>query len=55
MDNSFKVLKKGGMMWMDDYMSNEEVKTTIDEFVKSHNKEIKVFVKKYQLALKKLI
>jgi predicted O-methyltransferase YrrM len=55
MDNSFKVLKKGGMMWMDDYMSTEEVKSTIDEFVKSHNKEIKVFVKKYQLALKKLI
>jgi predicted O-methyltransferase YrrM len=59
MENSFKSLKKNGIMWMDDYMGGGveekgQIKRTMDAFLNRHNGEFKLIHKGYQLAIKKL-
>ena len=60
MENSFKSLKKNGVMWMDDYMGGGvegkgQIKRTMDAFLNRHNGEFKLIHVGYQLAIKKLI
>ena len=59
MENSFKVLRKGGIMWMDDYLGgpaedNGRIRITMDAFINSHSDEVQIISKGYQLAIKKL-
>ena len=55
MNNSFQVLNKNGIMWMDDYLGGEEgntdIKNTMDNWIQSHNCEI--IFQGYQIAIKK--
>lgn len=53
MVNSFKVLEKRGIMWMDDYRggNNDDIKNTMDRFVNEYKSECQVIHKGYQLAL----
>ena len=56
MVNSFNVLKKNGIMWMDDYMGGDKkkIKKVMDNFCISYKDKIKVIHKGYQLAILKL-
>lgn len=56
MENSFKCLEKGGIMWMDDYsnQSNHEIKNTMNRFLEQHKDEYELLHMNYQLAIKKL-
>jgi len=53
MENSFKVLKSNGIMWMDDYGYNIEVKKAMDSFLTKHLDEFTLVHKGYQLAIRK--
>ena len=54
MTNSLKILKKNGIMWMDDYKSSTLLIKTMDDFVNEHKTEVDVILKGYQLALRKI-
>jgi predicted O-methyltransferase YrrM len=60
LDNSFKFLKIGGIMWMDDYEYPERdchscrPKVIMDEFLKKYANRLKVIHKGYQLAIIKI-
>ncbi len=60
MDNSFKVLEKGGIMWMDDYLGGDGVhfyiKERMDEVLKQYEGQYErlPLPVNYQLAIKKL-
>lgn len=53
MKNSFKYLKKGGIMWMDDYLGDDgiKIKKTMDSFLKEYENQYKLILKGYQLAI----
>jgi predicted O-methyltransferase YrrM len=55
-ENSFKCLENGGIMWMDDYLIGDgiEVRNTIDNFVNEHKNQLEVIHSGYQLAIKKI-
>jgi len=58
MTEADKVLKSGGIMWMDDYMggniANGNIRKTMDGFVEENKARYQVIHKGYQLALRKL-
>lgn len=56
LENSFRHLERGGIMWMDDYLGGGDgakIKPTVDAFVNSHKDECSVIHQGYQLAVKK--
>jgi predicted O-methyltransferase YrrM len=57
MENSFKVLEKNGIMWMDDYGGGDgiRIKTVVDNFLKKYQHHCEVIHKGYQLAIKKTL
>ena len=57
MENSFKYLKKDGIMWIDDYGGGDgiKIKNTMDSFLRKHRGEYKLIHKGYQLAIKNII
>jgi len=56
MENSFAVLRPGGMMWMDDYLGGDgiQIKAVMDRFLKAHEGEYEIIYKLYQLAIRKV-
>tara|TARA_B110001452_G_C15241431_1_gene429865 strand:- start:4351 stop:4941 length:591 start_codon:yes stop_codon:yes gene_type:complete len=57
MNNSFSVLKSGGIMWMDDYekkSKNNQCKTTMNKFLTDNIGKYSIIHKNYQLAIKKI-
>jgi predicted O-methyltransferase YrrM len=56
MENSFNVLEKNGIMWMDDYLGGNgiDIKKTMDDFLKKYNGQYVIINKGYQLAIKKI-
>ena len=57
MENCWKYLDKGGIMWMDDYLGGTggHIKAAMDGFLRNHTNEFTIVYNAYQLALKKLI
>jgi len=55
MENSFNILEKNGIMWMDDYGGGDgiKIKNTINEFLEKYNNQFELIHKGYQLAIKK--
>jgi predicted O-methyltransferase YrrM len=55
LENSFNVLEKGGIMWMDDYLGGDgiQIKKTMEEFLEKYNGQYEVINKGYQLAIRK--
>ena len=54
-ENSFKFLKSGGIIWMDDYLGgNGKIKPVIDRVLKKYENDIKILHKNYQIAVTKL-
>ena len=55
MENSFAVLRPGGIMWMDDYLGgdNIKIKAVMDRFLQEHEGEYDVIFKDYQLAIRR--
>ena len=55
MENSFRFLEKGGIMWMDDYGGGNDgsIKKTMDEFLVKYEGQYELIHKGYQLAIKK--
>jgi predicted O-methyltransferase YrrM len=55
MENSFKVLEKNGIMWMDDYCGGDgnKIKKTMDSFLEKYKGQYEIIHKGYQLAIKK--
>ena len=58
MENSFKFLEKGGILWMDDYGGNTKfsgkIKPVMDRFLEKYKNNIKIINKGYQLAIIKI-
>jgi predicted O-methyltransferase YrrM len=54
--NSFKILEKGGVMWMDDYGGGDgvSIRNAMDNILESLNGQFKLIHKGYQLAIQKL-
>lgn len=53
MVNSWKVLKSGGLMWMDDYGYSPELTQIMNQFKDEHQSELDVIITGYQLAFRK--
>jgi len=55
MENSFHVLEKNGIMWMDDYGGGDgiKIKNTMDTFLQEYDGKYELINKGYQLAIKK--
>lgn len=57
-DNSFKFIKKNGIIWMDDYggntTNNGKIKIHIDNYLKNYENSYIIIHKNYQLAIKKI-
>lgn len=55
MKNSFKFLKKNGIMWMDDYLGGDgiKIKTMMNTFLKEYKGQYHLIHMGYQLAIKK--
>ncbi len=55
MENSFAVLRPGGIMWMDDYLGGDkiQIKAVMDAFVQAHESELEIIYKDYQLAIRR--
>jgi predicted O-methyltransferase YrrM len=59
-NNSFKILEKNGILWMDDYLyghrkeHNGRPKDVIDQFLKDNNGKYEIIHKGYQIAIRKL-
>ena len=55
LENSFSVLEKGGIMWMDDYLGGDGIqnKNTMEKFLEKYNGRYEVINKGYQLAIRK--
>lgn len=55
MDNAWKCLQQGGIMWMDDYKGNQDITFAINEQIKKWNpSDLCIIHMGYQLALRKL-
>jgi len=52
MENSFNILEKNGIMWMDDYGARE-IKNTMNAFLTKYDGQYKLIHQGYQLAIKK--
>lgn len=55
MENSFNILEKNGIMWMDDYGGGDgiQIKKTMDTFLQKYNGQYELIHRGYQLAIKK--
>ena len=55
MENSFNILLKNGIMWMDDYGGGDgiQIKNTMDDFLEKYSGQYELIHKGYQLAIKK--
>jgi hypothetical protein len=55
LENSFSVLEKGGIMWMDDYLGGDgiQIKKTMEDFLEKYNGRYELINKGYQLAIRK--
>lgn len=55
MENSFNILEKNGIMWMDDYGGGDgiQIKNTMDAFLQKYNGQYHLIHRGYQLAIKK--
>lgn len=55
MENSFNVLEKNGIMWMDDYGGGDgiQIKKAMDTFLEKYKGYYELIHKGYQLAIKK--
>jgi len=55
MENSFNVLEKNGIMWMDDYCGGDglKIKKTMNEFLEKYKGQYELIHSGYQLAIKK--
>lgn len=56
MENSFKILEKNGIMWMDDYCGGDgiQVKNVMNNFLKKYKDQYELIHIGYQLAIKKI-
>jgi predicted O-methyltransferase YrrM len=56
MENSFNVLEKNGIMWMDDYGggTDNNIKNTMNTFLEKYKGQYELLHMDYQLAIKKL-
>ena len=56
MENSFKVLEKNGIMWMDDYRGGDgiQIKNCMDLFLEEYKGKYDLIHMGYQLAIKKI-
>ena len=56
MENSFKILEKNGIMWMDDYCGGDgiQIKNTMNNFLKKYKDQYELIHIGYQLAIKKI-
>ena len=55
MENSFSILEKNGIMWMDDYQGGDGIqyKNIMDDFLKKYDGQYELINMGYQLAIKK--
>ena len=55
MENSFDILEKNGIMWMDDYGGGDgkQIKNTMDAFLEKYRGQYELIHRGYQLAIKK--
>ena len=55
MENSFTILEKNGIMWMDDYHGGDgiQIKNTMNLFLEKYKGQYEVIHMGYQLAIKK--
>lgn len=55
MENSFNILEKNGIMWMDDYGGGDgiQIKNTMNTFLQKYNGQYELIHIGYQLAIKK--
>lgn len=55
MENSFNILEKNGIMWMDDYRGGDgiQIKNTMDTFLQKYSGQYELIHQGYQLAIKK--
>lgn len=55
MENSFNILEKNGIMWMDDYGGGDgiQIKNTMNAFLQKYNGQYELIHQEYQLAIKK--
>ena len=55
MENSFNILEKNGIMWMDDYGGGDgiQIKNSMDIFLEKYKDQYVLIHKGYQLAIKK--
>jgi predicted O-methyltransferase YrrM len=56
MENSFRMLEPGGIMWMDDYEGGDRIriKGIIDAFCEKYKERCETIHRSYQLAIKKI-
>jgi predicted O-methyltransferase YrrM len=56
MENSFNVLEKDGIMWMDDYGGGDgiQIKRAMDTFLEKYRGQYKLLHKGYQLSIVKI-
>jgi predicted O-methyltransferase YrrM len=58
MENSFKILEKNGIMWMDDYEGGDDIqkiiKNTMNSFLEKYRGQYEIIHAGYQLAIRKL-
>jgi predicted O-methyltransferase YrrM len=55
MENSFNILEKNGIMWMDDYCGGDgiQIKNTMNKCLEKYNGQYELIHSGYQLAIKK--
>ena len=55
MANSFNVLEKNGIMWMDDYLGGDgiQIKKTMDTVLEQYTGQYELIHKAYQIAIRK--
>lgn len=56
MANSFNVLEKNGIMWMDDYLGGDgiQIKKAMDTVLQQYTGQYELIHKAYQIAIRKL-
>ena len=56
MENSFNILEKNGIMWMDDYLGGDgiQIKNSMDTFLEKYRGRYRLIYSGYQLAIEKI-
>jgi predicted O-methyltransferase YrrM len=55
MEHAHAVLRKNGIMWMDDFLSSAEVQKVMHDFLLRHSNEYELIHQGWQLAIKKQV